>query len=865
MNKIIQLLAIHLCIASVAIGQKANYKTSDLGNWEELKNPLISPNGKYISYCLENRYNETTKLTVQSRDNKWSKSIIYKTRFNFSQLDNQRMIIQCAEDSLAIITLGGNIAYKPSFNGYKAPRNKSDVIALSRRDSLILETKYKKEAYDSISSFYFTDNGNQLILIKKTSTPKTHVETICSVDLNNMKESIIWKGSSIQNFKPNKSFDKIAFITDEGANLLKNLVAIDLKTNEKKTIQLKSLPNFEFDEIKSFYNDSLIIVSIMGKKSLEPINNGLDLTVWRYTDDRTAIENEGNGEKKYLAVLNLRDGSLIQLEFDRENWNGNGQIEDWGRYCIISKTTGDCFYAEVGWNEACKKTFYQIDLLNGERKELNKLSKKNVFNNYEYSPDKKFVVYYDLDSSRYYCLNIEKNTEFELTNNNLIRIFNNRNTDIPGYLKYPQRGIAGWDIRHNRVYIYDYYDIWEFDMKGLENPKNITQGYGQTNNIIFSFLNNDRPNIINDFQNEILVALNDNTKFNGFYKIEINNIKPKLLTMGPYLYYMPHYSVERNGMKPIKASESNTFIVQRESASSHPNYFLTDDFTKFTDISNYYPEKKYNWITTELHTWKTKDGITLNGILYKPENFDSTKKYPVIFNIYELQSNEVNSYIPPDYLCNGCRINPALTVNEGFLVFKPDIHYKADLPGESSLLAIESAAKYLSGFKWIDKSNLGLQGCSFGGYETNYIVTHSTLFKAACTASGATDIMSWASQMYKSIFTSFFFQQFRMKSKFWSDYSPFYENSPLYKANDVSCPLLIFHTTIDGAVPFNQGIQFFLTLRRLGKPTWLLQYGGTANHGVSEQTQQIDFSNKMMEFYKHYLKSNQTPEWMRSK
>jgi dipeptidyl aminopeptidase/acylaminoacyl peptidase len=277
-----------------------------------------------------------------------------------------------------------------------------------------------------------------------------------------------------------------------------------------------------------------------------------------------------------------------------------------------------------------------------------------------------------------------------------------------------------------------------------------------------------------------------------------------------------------------------------------------------TDIQ---PQTAYNWMRSELIHWKTIDGTTSTGILYKPENFDPGKKYPIIFDYYERRSDELNLYIRPK--ASQDRINIAWYVSNGYLVCVPDIHYVRGEPGRSAYICIVSAARYLSKMPWVDGKKMGIQGHSFGGYETEFVVTHSTLFAAACAASGLSDLISWYGSVPRSGNPKFSSerQQDRMGATLWQIPDRYIDNSPIFKADKVSTPLLLMNNKGDGTVPFAQGVELFTALRRLGKRVWMLQYDG-GGHSVQWGKDAMDYSIRMAQFFDHYLKDAPAPKWM---
>ncbi len=279
-------------------------------------------------------------------------------------------------------------------------------------------------------------------------------------------------------------------------------------------------------------------------------------------------------------------------------------------------------------------------------------------------------------------------------------------------------------------------------------------------------------------------------------------------------------------------------------------------------MSDNYPEQKYNWLTSELYTFKTLDGISELGVLHKPENFDPAKKYPVIVQYYETMSNDLNMYHRPELSSD--RINIPWYVSRGYLVFSPDIHYKVGTPGRSAYNSIVGAAYFLKKFRWVDSSKMGIQGHSHGGFETNYVITHTDFFAAAVSAAGPSDCISgYAIPRGDGGSGQFFFEthQSRIGATLWEVPELYIENSAVFRTDKVNTPVLIMHNKKDGAVDFSQGVEFFTGLRRLGKRAWMLQYDGEV-HSISNEAAQLDYTIRMDQFFDHYLKGKPAPKWM---
>ncbi len=364
----------------------------------------------------------------------------------------------------------------------------------------------------------------------------------------------------------------------------------------------------------------------------------------------------------------------------------------------------------------------------------------------------------------------------------------------------------------------------------------------------------------------LLAALNTTNKHNGFFKKDLNKKgDPELLSMEPfYIYTTRIHSAFYRTIKPLKASAANKWIVTKQSATQAPDYFLTTDFINYKRLTNIQPEKNYNWLTSELITWTQLDGTTSQGILYKPEDFNPNKKYPVIFKYYEELTDGIHQYPVPYFTFSD--INVPWFVSRGYLIFEPDIHYRIGMTGESVCNSVVSAAKYLSQIPWIDSSRMGINGHSFGGYETNYLVTHTQLFAAAVSSAGISNLTSHYGGLLGKFYGSSTGQgmnessQMRIGRTLWQRPDLYIANSPIFKIDCVTTPLLIMHNKGDEVVPWMQSVEFFTGLRRLGKKVWMLQYD-EGTHGVGGK-ESIDFTTRITQFFDYYLKKSPPPKWM---
>ena len=274
--------------------------------------------------------------------------------------------------------------------------------------------------------------------------------------------------------------------------------------------------------------------------------------------------------------------------------------------------------------------------------------------------------------------------------------------------------------------------------------------------------------------------------------------------------------------------------------------------------------KNYFWGTGELVQWTSADNIPLNGLLYKPEGFDPKKKYPMIVYFYEKESDNLHSHVPPTPLRS--TINRTTYVSSGYLVFVPDIVYKIGYPGQSAFNSIVPGVNHLVKQGFVDEKNVGIQGHSWGGYQAAYILTRTNIFKA-CEAGAIVANMTSAyggvrwgtgiSRMFQYEHT-----QSRIGATLWEKPNLYLENSPLFMADKITTPLLLLHNDSDDAVPWYQGIEMYMAMRRLGKPVWMLNYNGEPHWPVKRENR-VDFQIRMKQFFDHHLQGAPMPEWMK--
>jgi len=417
-------------------------------------------------------------------------------------------------------------------------------------------------------------------------------------------------------------------------------------------------------------------------------------------------------------------------------------------------------------------------------------------------------------------------------------------------------GIAGWTKEDRSVLVYDRYDIWEFDPTGTRAPVNVTDGAGRAAEITFRVLNlePEEDRALDPSKPLLLRASGVKSKQSGFFRDQLG------VTRAPERIMMD----DLNYGTPQKASNAEVYLLTKSTTVDFPNLWVGPSLTSLTKISDANPwQSEYNWVTSELVEWLSGDGVPLQGILYKPENFDATKKYPMIAYNYEDLSQGLHNYVAPT---GRNVINATHYASNGYLVFMPDIHYQDGYPGPSALKSIVPGVQMLLQRGYVDPKGLGIQGQSWGGYQASYIITQSNLFSAAMAGAPVANMTSayggirWGSGLARAF--QYETGQSRIGKSLWEGHQQYIENSPLFWLDRVNTPLFIMHNDQDDAVPWYQGIELFVGLRRLQKEVYMINYNNDV-HNPASRANQKDMAQKMQEFFDAKLKGAEPPEWMK--
>lgn len=421
--------------------------------------------------------------------------------------------------------------------------------------------------------------------------------------------------------------------------------------------------------------------------------------------------------------------------------------------------------------------------------------------------------------------------------------------DVP-----PPYGLGGWTTGDKRVLVYDRFDVWEVDPSGVVPARNLTDGEGRRAGLTFRVVDTDREDPFLDTTTPLLLrAVDTLTKASGFWRDRIGAAgKPEKLVMA-----------DRNLNGLQKARDAEQYLLTQSTYREFPDLWTGTTVAGTAKISNANPQDgEYPRGSVELVSWLNGDGVPLRGLLYKPENFDASKQYPMVVYYYEKLTDGLHNYQAPS---GRNTVNPLVYNALGYLVFMPDIVYTDGEPGPSAAKAIIPGVQSLIQKGYVDAKRIGITGQSWGGYQSAYLITVTNMFAAAVPNATVVNMTSayggirWQSGLARTF--QYEHTQSRIGGSLWQYPERFVENSPLFRLDRVTTPVLFMANDNDGAVPWYQGIEFYVAMRRLQKEAYMVVYNGD-EHNPTKRANQKDIDRKMQEFFAVKLQGAEPPSWM---
>ena len=776
----------------------------------------------------------------------WGEHVVYQLKPSVKE----------KSDSATVSVDSVTQAIKIEWDNKESDKNGTRLYALN------LETQ-STDTFLFVENYLLAEKGPHLIFNSKGDS--TFQAGVYKYSFKNKKLKPIYRAKgAVKNLTLNESGDKAAFLINLDTTNLKippfelgfaadKDSAKIIAHHNSRAIKNNWYVNEHYKPIFSEDDQSLFFginpKPILGDTSLleEEIVN---VEVWSYNDNRLhtqqKVRQKDDEKKAYIVRYDLKKKSFHQItnSVDVHNVLFTDKRNEDNYFCFAEEH----YLKTISWEGFPSYKDLYVVSKNGSKE----LVASKIKGNPRISPLGKYIYYFDYAASIWYCIDTKTKVKTNLSQK-IDASVTREDFDMPA--DPSPYGSAGWSEQDGSFFIYDRYDVWEVKPSNAIEPNKLTDGRKDKTRYRFLRLDPEK-NFIDKSEPMLFSIYDDNTGEGGIaqFNWRTNTLHENMRSSHRYL-------------RPLKAKNSDELIIQRENFNEFPDLELTNilfhDVAKITSINP--QQKEYSWGSIEWYHWTSLDGQKLRGLLVKPENFDPNKKYPMIVNFYEKSSERIHNHRPP--YPGRSTISYSYYANQGYLIFNPDVPYRDGYPGESAYNAVISGVSALIGEGFVQEDKIGAQGHSWGGYQVAHLITKTDLF--ACVESGAPVVnmtsayggIRWGSGLSRMF--QYEHTQSRIGGTLWDKPLRYLENSPIFFVDKINTPVLIMHNDKDGHVPWYQGIEFFVSMRRLNKPAWLLNYNDEPHWPVKRQNR-VDFQTRMQQYFDYYLMDKPQPNWMKN-
>lgn len=830
----------------------------------------ISGNGSYVAFKINPGYDTLRTCELKKIDKKkWPKDslgIYFTHNDSIVKYEKIKSFHLNDEDDWGVFVFDHNELKSTKKKKHVCKKKQPKELESNGNYVLVFHPEKGKKELKDISDFDTNEKANIIAFVthQKDKSDSMGISILNLSDFSSFDLSP--RKSSIEKMVFNEAGSQLAYLVSNDTSKVKNynLNMLNLHTRFESviidTIALDAgnlsvstnyQPGFSKEGNRLYFGVAERLKEEPKDTLLE--SEKVELDLWHYQDKRLQpqqlIEKKRDEKATSLYVYHLNGGEIARLSND--TLETRAPEHEKGEFIVgVSR---ERYMASDNWNSPWASDYYLVNMKDGSAK----LVEEGALFGINLSPTGNKYVLFNNEDQQYYSIENVNEDQFEET---CLTCDANNITwtdDVNGMPMdaYPY-GVIGWSEDENKVFLQGRYDIWYYNYQSKELSA-LTDGIGQENKIEM------RPHFWSD-DSVYFYAIN--TYIDGF----------DTKTKGTHLYDLSdhddHYDIRETAyfdadIVQLTASKTRTqFLMRKMTFEEYPELFTYGNETNtYTKISTTNPQQSdYNWGTVELVKWKSYNGIELEGLLYRPEDFDPNKKYPLMVYFYELYSDRYHQhYIPKP---TASIIYATEYASAGYVVFMPDIRYTPGHPAKSAYDCIMSGTDHvLEILPNVDSTRMALQGQSWGGYQTAQLITMTNRYRAAMAGAPVSNMFSayggirWGSGLNRQF--QYERTQSRIGATIWEKPELYIENSPIFHIPNITTPLLIMHNDKDGAVPWYQGIEMFTAMKRLGKAAWLLNYNGD-DHNLMENANRMDLSIRMRQFFDHYLKDEPAPRWL---
>ncbi|EGM70779.1 prolyl oligopeptidase family serine peptidase [Shewanella sp. HN-41] len=752
----------------------------------------------------------------------------------------------------------------------KAEKVKVDKFDQGRRLSLVnLSSPSQRVDVEHVTAYHFDKDSRRLALAVNDIEAKQHQLQL--IDLKNYNQSTAFESQTQQigAVALSKNGRWLAFTQGDAGELpygrSYQLSLVDLQSgklskapesSEWKLNRYTSL-SFSSDSERLFFgrvpqvSQQFSLAKITEERDLfdaDIVTGQRGLKVWHGDDPRIKPNEikqyEDEQKRTYLAVLHLGSNNLVQL--------GDKTVPDvmMSQHKRFMLASSDLPYRKMATWAGFYQDYYLVDLNTGRKVPF--LTQQPSDELPSLSGNGKYVVYYQQGNVYLYDVALGRRTNLTQS---LSVSFADEDHDYPS--NAPGYGFGPWLKDDAGFLVYDKYDVWQFNTESKAGFA-LTAGQGRVQKIQYRVEglvdNPDAPTELAYNATVLLHGYSDKTKADGFYQATLGEAGVKTLMQGEYKLTVLG-----------RSKDADTIVFSKERFDLFPDlytasYNAPQNAVKQTDLDK--QRQAFNWGQAELVHWTNGDGKPLDGVLIKPTNYQVGKCVPVLVYYYRFMTDRLHAF--PQMKVNH-RPNFAWYINNGYAVFLPDIRFDIGYPGASSVQALTSGVQKLIEMGIADPAAVGLQGHSWSGYQTAFAITQTKMFKAAVAGAPVANMTSAYSGIRHGTGIARQFQyetgQSRIGASLFAAPQKYIENSPVFYADRIQTPLMIMFGDKDDAVPWEQGVEMYLAMRRAGKEVVFLQYEDEPHH-LKKYPNKLDYSIRMMQYFDHYLKGKPAPAWL---
>lgn len=869
-----------LALASLFAGSKRPLTHQDYGAWRTIHSQTLSRDGHYLAYALFPQEGDG-ELVVRDlvTGKEWREpvgeqppppkadpfaeeppkppgitlaftsdvhALLFSSFPSKAESDLAKKNKTVARGGMGVMDFASGATVRtPQVKSFQVPELAASFIAyLKETDAkaefgsdLVLRnlTGGSERVFPDVLEYSLTKDGKTLAYTVSSRISETNGLYALAIEADAKPRAILSGKGKYEKLAWDEKQTELAFVSDRG-----DASAKQPEFRPEFEISDKAAPSFSQDGQRVFFGTA---PPPRVEAAATPAEDRVEMDLWHWKDDyiqpMQKVRATSEKTRTFRAVYNLPTHAMFQLA---DQTMSEITPNESGRWALGGD---DREYRSMAEYDERFSDSYLVDTATGSRKLL---SKKHI-GRVTWSPDGRYALLFN--GKDWSTISVPRGKSTDLTGKLPVKFWTEEN-DTPGTPR--SYGLAGWTRDGKYVLLYDHYDIWRIAPDG-SSAKNLTDGLGRKEHIEFRYVKLDPlEKSIDPAQPLLLRAENTITRDSGFYRDRVDSDElPQKILMA-----------SKNFTPPLKAKEADVLLLTESTFSEFPDLLITDssmkELRKVSEANS--RQSQFLWGTAELVNFKNADGVPLTGVLYKPENFDPRKKYPMLVHIYERLSQNMNRFVDPK---PGHSINITYYVSNGYLVFTPDIVYTVGYPGQSALKCVLPGVEAVVERGFVDENAIGIQGHSWGGYQIAYMITQTNRFRAVeagapvANMTSAYDGIRWGPGIPRQ------FQYERTRSRIggtlWQYPMRYIENSPVFMADRVKTPVTILANDADDAVPWYQGIEYYLALRRLGKEVYLFDYNGEPHH-LLKRANQKDYTVRMQQYFDYYLKGAPKPDWM---